>query len=66
MEFATRYRGAGADGEEQYARAVATADVPGCPVCLELPGVAYSVAEQGAFGVRGCVPRCARTGAARL
>ena len=46
MEFATRYRGAGADGEEQYARAVATADVPGCPVCLEVPGVASSVQEQ--------------------
>lgn len=61
MEFATRHRGTGADGERQYARAVETADVPGCPLCLELPGVAYSVQEQG--GLQTVVARISRENA---
>ena len=61
MAFATRHRGTGADGERQYARAVETADVPGCPLCLELPGVAYSVQEQG--GLQTVVARISRDNA---
>jgi hypothetical protein len=61
MAFATRHRGTGADGERQYARAVETADVPGCPLCLELPGVAYSVQKQG--GLQTVVARISRDNA---
>jgi hypothetical protein len=67
MAFATRHRGTGADGERQYARAVETADVPGCPLCLvlwrPLQVRACRVVRARARGTGAGVPRCARTGA---